>query len=247
MIPETVYKYKPIVLSKEEENNGDIQFDTTKIKYILDIIQEHRLYCASLENLNDPFEASHLTIYGDGVAGASLFASNGIIPPHTYKRFAKYRVLSLTVDAKSHLMWALYANNYFGVCIGFNTNCSLNRIRKINYFNEDDGNTSCWANDPLLEDKIIDTFYKKLKCWENELEYRIVQQDQYLYFKQDEIKHLIIGYNVPEIYKKELTKICRKQNIPVFIAMPNKIKRQIFIMNIDYKPNYDGTEIESDL
>ena len=30
MIPETVYKYKPIVLSKEEENNGDIQFDTTK-------------------------------------------------------------------------------------------------------------------------------------------------------------------------------------------------------------------------
>ena len=115
------------------------------------------------------------------------------------------------------------------------------------YFNEDDGNTSCWANDPLLEDKIIDTFYKKLKCWENELEYRIVQQDQYLYFKQDEIKHLIIGYNVPEIYKKELTKICRKQNIPVFIAMPNKIKRQIFIMNIDYKPNYDGTEIESDL
>ena len=38
MIPVTVYKYKPIVLSKEE-NNGDIQFDTTKIKYILDIIQ----------------------------------------------------------------------------------------------------------------------------------------------------------------------------------------------------------------
>lgn len=100
MIPETVYKYKPIVLSKEEENNGDIQFDTTKIKYILDIIQEHRLYCGSLENLNDPFEASHLTIYRDGVAGASLFASNGIIPLHTYKRFAKYRVLSLTVDAK---------------------------------------------------------------------------------------------------------------------------------------------------
>ncbi len=58
---------------------------------------------------------------------------------------------------------------------------------------------------------------------------------------------MIIGYNVPEIYKKELTKICRKQNIPVFIAMPNKIKRQIFIMNIDYKPNYDGTEIKSDL
>ena len=79
------------------------------------------------------------------------------------------------------------------------------------------------------------------------MEYRIVQQDQYLYFKQDEIKHLIIGYNVPEIYKKELTKIYRKQNIPVFIAMPNKIKRQIFIMNIDYKPNYDGTEIKSDL
>ena len=98
-----------------------------------------------------------------------------------------------------------------------------------------------------MEDKIIDTFYKKLKCWENELEYRIVQQNQYLYFKQDEIKHLIIGYNVPEIYKKELTKICRKQNIPVFIAMPNKIKKQIFIKDIDYQPIYDGTEIKSDL
>lgn len=92
MIPETVYKYKPIVLSKEDYTN-DIQFDTSKIEYILDIIQEHRLYCASLENLNDPFEASHLTIYGDGVAGASLLANNGIIPPHTYERFAKYKVL----------------------------------------------------------------------------------------------------------------------------------------------------------
>lgn len=30
MIPESVYKYKPIVLSKEEENNVDIQFDTKK-------------------------------------------------------------------------------------------------------------------------------------------------------------------------------------------------------------------------
>lgn len=30
MIPESVYKYKPIVLSKEEKNNVDIQFDTKK-------------------------------------------------------------------------------------------------------------------------------------------------------------------------------------------------------------------------
>lgn len=33
MIPETVYKYKPIVLSKEDYTN-DIQFDTSKIEYI---------------------------------------------------------------------------------------------------------------------------------------------------------------------------------------------------------------------
>ena len=120
MIPETIYKYKSISFkqvdftkAKEIIDSNDKNYDNSNIELILDIIQEHRLYCATLNELNDPFEALHLSIFGDGTAGSSLYSSKGIVPPYTYKRFSKYRILSLTDNPKSHLMGGLYANNYF--------------------------------------------------------------------------------------------------------------------------------------
>lgn len=84
MKPETVYKYKSIAFNKVDykkaknivdSNNRD--FDNSNLWQILDIIQEDRLYCSTLEQLNDPFEALHLTIYGNCAAGDSLLSSVG--------------------------------------------------------------------------------------------------------------------------------------------------------------------------
>lgn len=255
MIPETIYKYKSISFKQVDftktkeiiDSNDKKNYDNSNIGYILDIIQEHRLYCATLNELNDPFEALHLSIFGDGTAGGSLYSSKGIVPPYTYKRFAKYRILSLTDNPKSHLMWGLYANNYQGICIGFSTKNSLNCIKKVTYLTEQNEKPFCWVNDPLLEEKIVDSLYKKFKCWENESEYRIVQKDRFVAFNQGEIKHLIIGHNVPETYKKMLTQLCKKQNIPVFITYPDRVKREILIKDIHFQPIYDGREIKSNL
>lgn len=253
MVPEAIYKYKSIAFKKVDYtkakkiiDSNDKDYDNSNIKYILDIIQNHRLYCSTLEELNDPFEAMHLSIFGDVPAGSSLYSSNGIVPPYMYERFEKYRILSLTDNPKSCLMWGLYANNYCGVCIGFNTKNSLNHIKKVSYLTDQDEKPSCWVNDSLLEEKIVDALHKKFKCWENESEYRIVQKEKYVQFNQEEVECLIIGHNVPEIYKNLLTKICEEQNIPVFITYPNKIERQVFIKDIHFQLTFDGREIESD-
>lgn len=209
MIPETVYKYKSIAFNKvdykkakEIADSNDKDFDNSNLWQISGIIQENRLYCSTLEQLNDPFEALQLAIFGDCAAGDSLLSSAGIVPPHTYKHFAEYRILSLTDDPKSHLMWGLYANNYCGVCIGFSTKNSLKNIRKVTYLTEHDEEPSCWANSSLLEKMVTDALYKKFKCWENESEYRIIQKDKYVSFKKEEIEHLIIGHNVTKEYKE---------------------------------------------
>ena len=64
MIPETIHKYKSISFkqvdftkAKEIIDSNDKNYDNSNIELILDIIQEHRLYCATLNELNDPFEA----------------------------------------------------------------------------------------------------------------------------------------------------------------------------------------------
>ena len=58
---------------------------------------------------------------------------------------------------------------------------------------------------------------------------------------------MIIGHNVPKTYKKMLTQICKKQNIPVFITYVDQVKREILIKDIHFKPIYDGREIQSNL
>lgn len=133
------------------------------------------------------------------------------------------------------------------MCIGFSTNESLKDIRKIIYLTENDEKPSCWVNDPQLEKKIKDSLYKKFKYWENESEYRIIQEDEYIHFNKEEIKYFIIGHKVPEEYKKVLTETCKKFNIPVFITYPDKISRKILIKNVHFKLIYDGRKIESDL
>lgn len=99
--------------------------------------------------------------------------------------------------------------------------------KKVSYLTEQNEKPFCWVNDSLLEEKIVDSLYKKFKCWENESEYRIIRKDRFVTFNQGEIKHLIFGHNVSKTYKKTLTQICKEQNILVFITYVDQGKREI--------------------
>lgn len=236
---------------QEVYEGNKCDFDNSNYKYISEILEEHKLYCPTRNELNDPFEALQFRLYGNAVAGDTLYSSKGEFPPHYEELLPKYRILSLTDNAKSPLMWGLYANNYNGVCIGFKTDSAFKNIKQVTYVKENEV-PECWISDPNLPKIIRDSFYKKFKCWENESEYRILEEEKYLYEKQyfcfdkNEIELLAIGHNVPEKYKNKLTEICKKQEIPVYYTYLDKVKREVLFKEIQFQKIYDGKEIETD-
>ena len=119
MLPRIIFKYKPIMFNEmdfqkiqEVYEGNKCDFDNSNYKYISEILEEHKLYCPTRNELNDPFEALQFRLYGNAVAGGSLYSSNRELPPHYEELLSKYRILSLTDNAKSPVMWGLYANNY---------------------------------------------------------------------------------------------------------------------------------------
>lgn len=253
MLPRIIFKYKPIMFNEmdfqkiqEVYEGNKCDFDNSNYKYISEILEEHKLYCPTRNELNDPFEALQFRLYGNAVAGGSLYSSNRELPPHYEELLSKYRILSLTDNAKSPVMWGLYANNYNGVCIGFKTDGTFNNIKHVTYVKENEEVPECWFSDSNLLKIIRDSFYKKFKCWENESEYRIIQEEKYLCFDKNEIELLVIGHNVSEKYKNKLTDICEKQGIPVYYTYLDKVRRKVLFKEIQFQKIYDGEEIETD-
>ena len=64
MLPRIIFKYKPIMFNEmdfqkiqEVYEGNKCDFDNSNYKYISEILEEHKLYCPTRNELNDPFEA----------------------------------------------------------------------------------------------------------------------------------------------------------------------------------------------
>jgi len=81
---------------------------------------------SQLSVLNDPFEALYckkgLNELSNHFDNPKIFDNGKKISFSSYIEKYKERigVISLTEDKSSHLMWAHYANNHHGICVGFN-------------------------------------------------------------------------------------------------------------------------------
>lgn len=251
-IPKYICKYKPICFKEvhfqtlqDEYLKNDVDFDNSTFNYISEILEEHKMFCPDRELLNDPFEALNFCLFGSSSAGDNLLSANGELPYFLMDMLKPYRILSLTDQIDSPLMWGLYANNYNGVCIGLSTEGTFRNIKKVSYI-EDEGQEIIWSYDVEKDKKIKESFYKKYHYWENESEYRIVQNQKYIVFQPEEILFVVIGHNVSNKYKKRLIEICEQQNIQVYRTYLNRVDRKIMLKNIDFLPCYDGNPIQSD-
>ena len=114
----------------------------------------------------------------------------------------KNHLLSLTTDCLNESMWALYAGNYNGICIGYIIEKSNNSFiptriefkseygaiivpsdvkeicfEKIQYDNTGDHPLRIFSKEPPNADDILYNLTHKKQCWNSEKEYRAIIHD----------------------------------------------------------------------
>lgn len=121
----------------------------------------------------------------------------------------------------SILMWAYYANNAKGVCLGFNIQFdSLLRdhCHKVQY-----------SDKFLLDPKGFDMYFRKSEEWAHEQEWRIVCDTPAVYVPTDSLFSVILGYRLPPNQYHELVELGIKHGLQVYRMRPSTEKYEIII------------------
>ncbi|KPZ70329.1 hypothetical protein AN944_02401 [Shewanella sp. P1-14-1] len=169
-----------------------------KIKFLLDIFLNQRLYAAPYTSMNDPMEGHY-------------FHRSGKLSPE-FKSALKgkkdsYGIVSLSEVNDNALMWAHYANGHNGIAIGIEISSPNYEIVPIKY----DGLshlTQKFEHEPAEAAKRI--LSHKLEIWDYEKEHRVfVQHEKFVPVK---IKEVIFGRRVSphdkEFFEKLIKKLC---------------------------------------
>lgn len=129
--PQKLFKYISLSsLGDSSHNAGLLSSELTLDREKLDTLREGRIYLASPESFNDPFDCKGY--YYDKMKMAKVSNRN----PNAGRDFSTLlRIASLTgAGFQSMPMWAHYANNHCGVCVEYDMNNRSNRVLADNTF-----------------------------------------------------------------------------------------------------------------
>lgn len=217
--PEILYKYKSI------EGNS--------LEYFLDIIYNHQIYSATVQELNDPFEGFQKVPIGMGYAGISFYSGTPIPYSVMDSALKKYRVISFTENLDNPLMWIHYANNFSGVCIGFRKNPLLQTSFKVSYYDQLDQKP--WNTYPDATALFEEGLHQKWKGWSYEKEWRylIGSNDKFLKFDKNDISDICIGFKMQPNIRRAIASICKQEGYQVNIAFVDPLSCRVEIQDID--------------
>lgn len=194
-----------------------------KLNYVVDILDNHRLYLSDGKDFNDPFE---ITITNKEKGNISHIEG--------------LHILSLTNSYRKKLMWSHYADSHKGVCL------TVRVPRNLVY-------PVCYSTKRIYEDSNIDSIislsqksikknvnnnflllnkHKKIahikdKKWSYEKEYRVVfdkdDEDGLIFedgkwYMSVKTKNIYLGVNFDkndEKVKKNIIEACKRNNITI--------------------------------
>lgn len=200
-------------------------------EYTEDIFVNDRLYLPFSKDLNDPFEGGNVDYISE------------IDREKFYDNIKKCRILSLSQDCFSAPLWAHYAAECSGICIGFTTFETFKNIVKIEYENTIDKKL-WWSVDP--ENAFEKEFLYKYEDWSYEKEYRLIERenDPYLHFKPYEMSVIIFGQKI-DIERKENLMNIMPDNCIAFDIKTDKNRSRYYLTRCDSdeKPIYTLDEL----
>lgn len=198
-------------------------YQYVKLNYVVDILDNHRLYLSDGKDFNDPFE---ITITNKEKGNISHIEG--------------LHILSLTNSYRKKLMWSHYADSHKGVCL------TVRVPRNLVY-------PVCYSTKRIYEDSNIDSIislsqksikknvnnnflllnkHKKIahikdKKWSYEKEYRVVfdkdDEDGLIFedgkwYMSVKTKNIYLGVNFDkndEKVKKNIIEACKRNNITI--------------------------------
>ena len=133
----------------------------------------------------------------------------------------RFGVLSLTANCNNDTMWEKYANNYMGVCFGFDAKALFDCVGgggEVQYV--DKLPTIDFVKDDFVKKHVKNIFFKEKK-WIFEQEYRLHKMwksrasmdDRCFKFPVDSLVEIRLGKDMPLSDKEEIKQIAR-QNFP---------------------------------
>jgi hypothetical protein len=171
-----------------------------QLNFVADILVNKRLFCANIDDLNDPFEGRFLKSFpsqmyedeertipvtGKGrVAKAIITTSGGYLPEEGDT--LGWRVCSLSATPNDVRLWSLYGGSHRGVVIAFDLDVGDSMtgergsgIFKVNTFpslRKIDGSKESTSDTLTAKDLLT----SKTQIWEYEQEYRVITKNAFL-------------------------------------------------------------------
>ncbi len=232
--PKMLYKYKSINTPRD-------------LIYLLDIIDNHRLYMSKYSDFNDPLEGNMYDFYFSEMIGHYAGAS---IPMAAGKEYSvidsskeQFRILSLSEKNNDPLMWAHYTNQHKGVCLCYDFEVFKDEVIKIKYL---DTRVQKEIEDPselssLIEESLLNKYYE----WGYEGEWRVLRylndNNNCYYDTKNGLKAIIFGYDLDSAISGYISSHLprRVKKLKTYIA--NK-SNKVELLPFDYEVVYDGSE-----
>lgn len=163
------------------------------------------------------------------------------------KNFKRFGICSLTPKPNNLLMWAHYANNHEGFCVGIDTSkiyklqrtlatqhelLELLKIKyskkmpEINFYNSMLSEQKIWAGD------MLNLLSSKSTHWEYENEYRLIYYDNVnisLNIGHDAMHEIILGCKISDYNKDKILTIVSdlNDNIPVYQSITSHVNYEL--------------------
>lgn len=154
--------------------------------HVLDVVLNHRLYCAHWSELNDPLEGRYEIYLGQGEARMQELMVGRIEAAKN-----KYRVASLSADPANFLLWSHYADGHKGVAIEVEIPEDHKDLIAIMYTPF----SSVFSHKLQTREDMRHLFNGKGEEWQYEQEFRIVVPRKY--FKlPSKVSRILLGPRV---------------------------------------------------
>ena len=232
-VPKMLFKYKSVNTPND-------------LIYLLDIIDNKRLYMPKYYDFNDPLEGNMYDfIIDDQLRYAGISIIEAVEKEYNFVDYEKemVRILSMSDRCDSPLMWAHYANEHKGVCLCYDYKVFKSKAFKIDYL-KDRVVKECNTMDDIdkyAKESLLYKFYD----WSYEREWRVLRdisngKDDPYFSTKEGLKAVIFGYKMDPIISEFLSS-----------HLPPKIKKyktyiatksnNVKILPFNYELIHDGS------
>ena len=219
--PKLLFKYKPI------SNCVDLE-------RVCVILQNNTIYVPNISELNDPLEGTNTKILDGNCDGRDEILT-------------KQRILSLSESCFLSTLWAHYAGNYSGICLGYRRTGVFAEAKKIEYVNKQ----ISWSTDARISAPL--DLYIKSNEWQYEQEWRLIctekakDEKYFLEYESKELACVLFGGEMTKFMQDIITKYIRPSTA-IYNVHPDKQKYCLYAQrNVGDKRIYSINELLADL